>query len=58
MLLECEDTANFIDGIIVYGQDEPVHDKRLHKVLNVLKENNILLNEAKCTYKTKRVPGT
>ena len=55
ILLGCKGTVNFIDDIIVYGHEEQVHDKRLHKVLNVLKENDILLNEGKCIYKTKRV---
>lgn len=55
MLLGCEGTANFIDDIIVYGPDELVHDKRLHKILEVLKENDVLLNKRKCIYKTKKV---
>lgn len=55
ILLECEGTANFIDDIIVYGQDKPTHDERLHKVLNVLKENDVLLNEGKCIYRTRKV---
>ncbi|XP_029166467.1 uncharacterized protein K02A2.6-like isoform X1 [Nylanderia fulva] len=55
MLLGCEGTSNFIDDIIVYGQDELSHDKRLKKVLEVLKENDVLLNERKGIYKTKKV---
>lgn len=55
MLLGCEGAANFIDNIIVYGQDEPAHDKRLHKVLEVLRKNDVLLNERKCIYKTTKV---
>lgn len=55
ILLGCEDTENFIDDIIVFGHEEQIHDKRLHKVLKVLKENNILLNEGKCIFKTKKV---
>lgn len=55
ILLGCEGTANFIDDIIVYGQDKPTHDERLHNVLNVLKENDVLLNEGKCIYRTRKV---
>lgn len=37
MFLECEGTANFVDDIVVYGQNKLAHDKRLRKVLEVLK---------------------
>lgn len=55
MLLGCERTFNFIDDIIVHGATEQEHDERLSKVLRVLKENNVLLNENKCIYKTKKI---
>ncbi|XP_061713508.1 uncharacterized protein K02A2.6-like [Cydia pomonella] len=55
MLLGCEGTANFIDDIIIYGSDEKEHDTRLKKVLQVLKDNDVLLNEAKCIYKTNKI---
>lgn len=51
----CEGTLNFIDDIIVHGATEKEHDERLSKVLRVLKENNVLLNENKCTYKTQTI---
>ncbi|XP_046973981.1 uncharacterized protein K02A2.6-like [Vanessa cardui] len=55
LLLGCEGTANFIDDIIIYGSDEQEHNRRLNKVLQVLKDNNVLLNEAKCIFKTNRI---
>lgn len=55
MLLGCEGTANFIDDIIVFGSNEQEHDSRLKKVLQVLRDNDVLLNEAKCIYKTNEI---
>lgn len=49
MLIGCEGTINFIDDIAIAGTDE-THDKRLEKVLQVLKANNATLNESKCSY--------
>lgn len=55
LLLGCEGTANFIDDIIIYGSDEKEHNRRLNKVLQVLKDNNVLLNEDKCIFKTNKI---
>lgn len=55
MLLPCEGVINFIDDIIVFGSDEHEHNTRLQNVLEVLKQNNVLLNEEKCIYKTDRI---
>ena len=55
MLLGCDGTFNFIDDIIVHGSTEKEHDDRLKKLLQVLKENDVLLNEKKCIYKTKSI---
>lgn len=55
MILGCEGTFNFIDDIIVYGATEKEHDDRLSKVQRVLKENDVLLNEKKCIYKTNKI---
>ncbi|XP_035901959.1 uncharacterized protein K02A2.6 isoform X2 [Anopheles stephensi] len=50
ILTGCEGCLNFIDDIIVYGPDQEQHDERLKKVLQRLKEWNVLLNAEKCTY--------
>lgn len=55
MLIQCEGSINFIDDILVFGSSEKEHDARLKVVLGVLKENNVLLNEAKCIYKVQQV---
>ncbi|XP_049880106.1 uncharacterized protein K02A2.6-like [Pectinophora gossypiella] len=55
MLIGCEGVINFIDDILVCGSSEDEHDMRLSKVLEVLKNNNVLLNEEKCIYKVKKV---
>lgn len=48
ILLPCDGVVNFIDDIVVFGQDEKEHDARLQRVLAVLKDNNVLLNKNKC----------
>ncbi|XP_011858920.1 PREDICTED: uncharacterized protein K02A2.6-like [Vollenhovia emeryi] len=55
MLIKCEGVINFIDDILVYGCTEQEHNLRLQKVLQVLEENNVLLNQAKCVYKTRKI---
>ncbi|XP_026746906.1 uncharacterized protein K02A2.6-like [Trichoplusia ni] len=55
LLLGCEGTANFIDDIIIYGSDEKEHNRRLNKVLQVLKDNNVLFNEDKCIFRTNKI---
>lgn len=50
ILINCEGTVNFIYDILVFGRDKKEHDRRLEKVLNVLKGNNVLLNDDKCVY--------
>lgn len=39
----------------MYGDNETEHDDRLKKVLQTLKDNNVLLNESKCIFKTQSV---
>nr|XP_049707012.1 uncharacterized protein K02A2.6-like [Helicoverpa armigera] len=55
ILLPCEGTLNFIDDIIVYGSDEVEHKARLDRVLEVLKEYNVTLNQKKCVFNAKVV---
>lgn len=55
MLIKCEGVINFIDDILIWGSTEEEHDLRVAKVLEVLKENNVVLNEAKCVYKAGKV---
>ncbi|CAH2089953.1 unnamed protein product [Euphydryas editha] len=55
VLIECEGVVNFIDDILVYGRDKKEHDKRLQKVLETIRTNNIMLKEDKCIYGTTKV---
>lgn len=55
MLIQCDGVINFIDDILVYGDTEEEHDSRLGQVLQTLKDNNVLLNEGKCIFKTQSV---
>lgn len=55
MLSPCKNCTNYLDDIIVYGTNEGEHDRCLQNVLEVLKDNNVCLNEAKCIRKTREV---
>lgn len=55
ILLPCDGVVNFIDDIVVYGESNSEHDARLNKVLVLLKENNILLNQNKCVFNVKSI---
>lgn len=55
MLLGCDGVLNFIDDILVYGKDLEEHDRRLEKVMQVLKENNVVLRDDKCLYRVNKV---
>lgn len=55
MLIGLDGVMNFIDDILVYGEDELQHDERLSKVTEVLKNNNVLLNDDKCVYKVQKI---
>lgn len=55
ILLPCEGVINFIDDIIVFGSNEEEHNVRLRCVLEVLKANNVLLNDKKCIFNTRQI---
>ena len=46
-----EGVVVYVDAILVYGSNMKEHDKRLSKVLHVLKENGLKLNNSKCHYR-------
>ena len=50
ILLGCDGVINFIDDILIYGENKNVHDSRLAAVLKRLKEYNVTLNDQKCVY--------
>lgn len=55
ILVECKNTVNFIDDILVYGKSEEEHDCCLKRTLDVLQRNNVKLNDHKCKYKMREV---
>ena len=55
LLANCKNCINFLDDIIVFGDNETDHDNCLKKVLSVLDENNATRNEDKCIYKVKEL---
>lgn len=50
ILIGCEGVINFIDDIVVYAPTKELHDARLRKVLDRVREFNITLNKAKCKF--------
>ena len=50
LLQGCEGANNILDDIIVHGKNQKEHDKRLLKVLQTLKENNLTVNREKCQF--------
>lgn len=55
MLTGLDGIINFIDDILIFGEDEKQHDERLSKALETLKKNNVLLNKKKCIYKVQKI---
>uniref|UniRef100_A0A1L8DIS4 RNA-directed DNA polymerase n=3 Tax=Nyssomyia neivai TaxID=330878 RepID=A0A1L8DIS4_9DIPT len=55
LLAGCLNALVYVDDIIVFGKDEAEHDAALKKVLDTLKEYNVLLNQEKCCFKVKQV---
>lgn len=50
ILCGCEGCLNFIDDIIVFGEDRKEHDTRLAKAQKTLEMNGVTLNDEKCSY--------
>lgn len=55
LLSPCKNVMNYIDDIIIFGTNERDHDEAVQKVKDVIKVNNIFLNEEKCVWKTQQV---
>ena len=50
-----EGTASMMDDILVYGTNQEEHDKRLHGVLQRLRDNGITFNKDKCVFSVSSV---
>lgn len=55
LLSGIENVVIFIDDILVWGETEEIHDKKLNAVLERLKSFDVLLNSQKCKYKQRKV---
>lgn len=45
----------YIDDVVIAGETEQEHDKRLQQVLSVLRNNNAMLNESKCVFRVQEL---
>jgi len=54
-LINQEDTATFIDNILVATDTEKGHDKLVEEVLRRLKENDLFVKPEKCKWKVREV---
>ncbi|KAF2903689.1 hypothetical protein ILUMI_02484 [Ignelater luminosus] len=50
VLQKCEGTINYIDDILIYASNEKEHEIRLNKVLDVLEQKGLTLNQKKCIF--------
>ncbi|XP_055588544.1 uncharacterized protein K02A2.6-like [Uranotaenia lowii] len=48
ILVTCNNTINFIDDILIFGENLSEHDKELDKTLATLRTAGVLLNHEKC----------
>uniref|UniRef100_A0A182HQT2 Uncharacterized protein n=1 Tax=Anopheles arabiensis TaxID=7173 RepID=A0A182HQT2_ANOAR len=55
VLVDCPNTVNFIDDIIVTGKTETEHDLALENVMEKIEEYGILLNQSKCVLKLTEI---
>ncbi|XP_055842902.1 uncharacterized protein K02A2.6-like [Episyrphus balteatus] len=53
ILVSCQNTLNYLDDVIIFGQTEEEHNKELEHVLNIFKDKNVTLNKGKCIFKDR-----
>lgn len=55
ILAGCEGVVNYLDDIMIFGRNKDEHDRHLAKVMECLKNHNVLMNEEKCRFGQKSV---
>lgn len=55
ILSGCDGVLIFLDDIVVHAPDKELHDTRLRKVMNRLREYNVLLNREKCVFAVSQI---
>lgn len=51
----CPGVKNYLDDVLVFGRTEAEHDENLRRVMARLKDHNVKLNDAKCSFKKQSV---
>jgi len=55
LLITCPNAMNYIDDVVIFGASEQEHDKAMKDVCKIFSDNNVLLNEQKCIWKTSKL---
>lgn len=55
ILSGCDGVLVYIDDIVVHAPNRESHDRRLRKVMNRLREFNVLLNKEKCVFGVSQI---
>ncbi|OWF36379.1 Transposon Tf2-6 polyprotein [Mizuhopecten yessoensis] len=50
-----EGVQNIMDDVIVHGSNVEEHDRRLEKVINILRESGMTLNSQKCEFSMSKL---
>ena len=49
------DTFAYLDDVTICGKNQTEHDKNLHRFLDSAKRKNLVYNEKKCTFSTRKL---
>lgn len=55
ILSGCEGVLIYLDDIVVHAPNKELHDRRLRKVMDRLREFNVLLNKEKCLFGVSQI---
>ncbi|XP_055711553.1 uncharacterized protein K02A2.6-like [Phlebotomus papatasi] len=55
MLAKCPNTIIYIDDLVIFGENNQEHDEAVQRVLQRLREHNVLLNHKKCIFKVHEI---
>ncbi|XP_062699139.1 uncharacterized protein K02A2.6-like isoform X2 [Aedes albopictus] len=55
ILSGCKNVVSFIDDCLIFGETLEEHDQALAKVLQTLREKNVLLNHDKCVFRVQEI---
>ena len=55
ILEKCSGTLGIADVIAVYGKTKTEHDKHLHNLMKVARDNGLVFNSEKCAVRDERI---